>query len=84
MKKAPEDRNVVIAYVSAYGYTKQLAETIAEGLADGGVQHIQMFDLSPTTTPLPRLRCSPPTASCWAAPLWWATLCPPSTRCWWA
>lgn len=45
VKKAPEDRNVVIAYVSAYGYTKQLAETIAEGLADGGVQHIQMFDL---------------------------------------
>ena len=45
VKKAPEDRNVVIAYVSAYGYTKQLAETIAEGLADGGVQHIQMYDL---------------------------------------
>ena len=45
VKKAPEDRNVVIAYVSAYGYTKQLAETIAEGLKDGGVQHIQMFDL---------------------------------------
>ncbi len=33
-----EGKNVVIVYVSAYGYTAKLAETIAQGIQDKGVQ----------------------------------------------
>ena len=44
--KTPADqRRVAIAYVSAYGYTKQLAETIAAALAEGGVKQVELFDL---------------------------------------
>jgi NADH oxidase (H2O-forming) len=42
----PEGRHVLLAYVSAYGYTKQMAEHIAEGLkeADGGIT-VEMADI---------------------------------------
>lgn len=41
--KTPGKR-VVIAYVSAYGYTKMLAEQIAAGAAEAGAE-VKMFDL---------------------------------------
>lgn len=44
-KRPADQRRVAVAYVSAYGYTKQLAETIAQGLQEGGVQQVQLFDL---------------------------------------
>ncbi len=45
--KAPDKsvKNVVISYVSAYGYTRTLAKSIIEGLRKGGVQDITTFDL---------------------------------------
>lgn len=43
--KTPAEKQVAIAYVSAYGYTKAIAEAIAEGLGQAGVQHIGLFDL---------------------------------------
>ena len=39
------ERRVAIAYVSAYGYTKQLAGVIAGALAEGGVKHVELYDL---------------------------------------
>ena len=39
-----ETKTAAIAYVSAYGYTRQLAEAIAEGIREKGVD-VQMFDL---------------------------------------
>lgn len=38
-------KNVVIAYVSAYGYTASLAASIAQGLQDGGVREVDIFNL---------------------------------------
>eukprot|EP01028_Stygiella_incarcerata_P002404 TRINITY_DN1448_c0_g2_i1.p1 TRINITY_DN1448_c0_g2~~TRINITY_DN1448_c0_g2_i1.p1 ORF type:complete len:890 (+),score=246.45 TRINITY_DN1448_c0_g2_i1:139-2808(+) len=35
---------VVIAYVSAYGYTEEMAKTIAEGIRSAGVE-VELFDL---------------------------------------
>ena len=44
--KTPADqRRVAIAYVSAYGYTRQLAQTIADALAEGGVKQVELYDL---------------------------------------
>ena len=40
-----DERRVAIAYVSAYGYTKQLAGVIADALAEGGVEHVELYDL---------------------------------------
>ena len=40
-----DERRVTIAYVSAYGYTKQLAGVIADALAEGGVKHVELYDL---------------------------------------
>lgn len=40
-----DQRRVAIAYVSAYGYTKQLAGVIADALAEGGVKHVELYDL---------------------------------------
>lgn len=40
-----DERRVAIAYVSAYGYTKQLAGVIADALAEGGVKHVELYDL---------------------------------------
>ena len=39
------ERRVAIAYVSAYGYTRQLAKAIAGALAEGGVKHVELYDL---------------------------------------
>ncbi|HJB39254.1 MAG TPA: FprA family A-type flavoprotein [Candidatus Ruthenibacterium avium] len=44
---APQPKNgkdVVIAYVSAYGYTRSLAEAIAKGVQEAGVD-VKVFDL---------------------------------------
>ncbi len=38
-------KTVVIAYVSAYGYTGMLAEKIAEGLSDSGDLEVRFYDL---------------------------------------
>ena len=38
-------KSVAIAYVSAYGYTKILAEHIAEGIKRSGITEISLFDL---------------------------------------
>lgn len=43
--KPADERRVAIAYVSAYGYTKQLAGVIADALAEGGVKHVELYDL---------------------------------------
>lgn len=37
--------SVAVCYVSAYGYTGQLASAIAEGLKQGGVDQVRLFDL---------------------------------------
>ncbi|WP_058484864.1 FprA family A-type flavoprotein [Defluviitalea phaphyphila] len=37
--------SVVIAYVSAYGYTKTLAEEIAKGIKDAGILDVSLFDM---------------------------------------
>lgn len=42
---AKTDKEVVIAYVSAYGYTKSLALAIEEGLSEGGIGSVRLFDL---------------------------------------
>lgn len=39
------DKRVVIAYVSAYGYTKSLGEAIAEGIREKGLTGIEFYDL---------------------------------------
>lgn len=41
---AREKKTVAVAYVSAYGYTRQLAENICVGLAESGVD-VKCFDL---------------------------------------
>ena len=38
-------KTVVIPYVSAYGYTKELAEKIAEGIKDSGEVAVRLYDL---------------------------------------
>jgi flavorubredoxin len=38
-------KTVVIPYVSAYGYTKQLGETIAEGIKEAGDFDVRLFDM---------------------------------------
>ena len=40
-----DERRVAIAYVSAYGYTRQLAGVIADALAEGGVKRVELYDL---------------------------------------
>ena len=39
-------RTVVIPYVSAYGYTKSLAEKIAEGVRDSGDVDVRCYDMT--------------------------------------
>ena len=43
-----DKKSVVVAYVSAYGYTKMLAEKIYEGLTESGTLQVKMFDLENT------------------------------------
>ena len=38
-------KTVIIPYVSAYGYTGQLAEKIAEGIADSGDIDVRSYDM---------------------------------------
>ena len=38
-------KTVIIPYVSAYGYTKSLAEKIAEGVADSGDVDVRAYDM---------------------------------------
>ena len=38
-------KSVAVAYVSAYGYTEQLAREIVAGLHAGGVDEVRLFDL---------------------------------------
>ena len=40
-----EKKTVVMPYVSAYGYTKMLAEKIAEGIRDSGDIDVRMYDM---------------------------------------
>ena len=40
-----EKKTVVMPYVSAYGYTKMLAEKIAEGIRDSGDIDVHMYDM---------------------------------------
>ncbi len=40
-----QKKTVVIPYVSAYGYTRQLAEKIAEGIADSGEIDVRSYDM---------------------------------------
>ena len=42
--KSKDNKSVVIAYVSAYGYTKSLADKIAEGIRSEGIS-VELFDL---------------------------------------
>ena len=44
----PEERGVVIAYGSVYGHTQNAAEILANRLAEQGVEHIAMYDVSVT------------------------------------
>lgn len=41
----PERPNVVIVYASAYGYTKRMAEAIAQAIKDAGDIHLDMYDI---------------------------------------
>lgn len=41
-----ENKNVTICYVSAYGYTKELAEKISDGIKASGDFNISSFDLT--------------------------------------
>lgn len=41
----PENNYAVVMYVSAYGYTKQIGEAIAEGLKEAGV-NVDAFDIT--------------------------------------
>ena len=47
-RPANERPQIVIAYVSAYGYTKQLAQQIAEGVNDHGNIEVNQYDLLET------------------------------------
>lgn len=40
-----EGKSVVIPYVSAYGYTKEMAETIAEGIKSAGDIEVRLYDM---------------------------------------
>lgn len=43
--KVKAEKDVVIAYVSSYGYTAQLARAIEGGLREGGIRKVKLFDL---------------------------------------
>ena len=45
-----DDKTILITYVSAYGYTKQMAETIANGIKQAGDYNIKLLDIE--TAPL--------------------------------
>ncbi|MEG0617070.1 MAG: FprA family A-type flavoprotein [Oscillospiraceae bacterium] len=43
---APHDKRVAIAFVSAYGFTKLLAQNIAKGIEKGGIENVEIYDLN--------------------------------------
>lgn len=45
VEKNTDIKNIVICYVSAYGYTKSLAEKIAEGISASGEYNIELLDV---------------------------------------
>lgn len=44
----PEEKGVMIAYASMYGNTENMAEILATKLAEAGVRHIRMHNISKT------------------------------------
>ncbi|WOC31841.1 MULTISPECIES: FprA family A-type flavoprotein [Caproicibacterium] len=44
----PEEQGVLVAYGSMYGHTANMAELLASMLAEKGVTHIHMYDVSKT------------------------------------
>lgn len=44
----PEEKSVLIAYATVYGGTQAVAELLAGYLAEAGIKHIRMFDVSAT------------------------------------
>ncbi|MBQ1383882.1 MAG: hypothetical protein IIY74_00665, partial [Firmicutes bacterium] len=71
-------KSVVIAYVSAYGYTKAMAEQIADGIESAGAQ-AKLYDLPLRRPSLPRpLTPVTPPASSPSAPSAAACLIPSS------
>lgn len=42
------EKGVVIVYASMYGHTKIMAETVARGLSENGLQEIKIYDVSHT------------------------------------
>mgnify|MGYP001059352993 CR=1 FL=1 len=44
----PEEKSVTIAYGSVYGHTEKAADILAGKLADRGIRHISVFDVSRT------------------------------------
>jgi flavorubredoxin len=38
-------KNVLITYVSAYGYTREMAEHIADGMRKGGIESVEILDI---------------------------------------
>lgn len=47
-KYEPEDRGVLVVYGSPYGHTESAAVVLANMLAEKGVRHIRMYDVSGT------------------------------------
>lgn len=47
-KYEPEDKEVVIIYGSVYGHTEQAVDALAGKLADKGIRHIAVYDVSTT------------------------------------
>jgi flavorubredoxin len=41
----PNLRSVLITYVSAYGYTREMAESIATGIKESGIEHVTLLDI---------------------------------------
>jgi NADH oxidase (H2O-forming) len=41
----PDGHKIFIPFVSAYGYTKMMAEKIAEGAREGGISDVEAFDI---------------------------------------
>lgn len=47
-KYEPEDKEVVIIYGSVYGHTEQAVDALAGKLAEKGIRHIAVYDVSTT------------------------------------
>lgn len=44
----PEEKSVVLAYASVYGHTENIVDILAGKLAENGVKHIAVYDVSKT------------------------------------